>query len=91
VVAAEPADRALDAALLVCPLDAGLAVERVEPVVRGEQDPAGVLVASPAGTLDDLGDCGGQVVVLDVAGRTPPIASNASMWPCGNASCAWVG
>jgi hypothetical protein len=69
VVAAEPAHRPLDAALLMRPVEAGLAVERVEPVVRAEQDPPVVLVAGPAGTLDDLGDRGGQVVVLDVPGR----------------------
>ena len=44
VVAAEPPDLALDPALLVGAVDAGLAVERVEAVVRAEQHPPVVLV-----------------------------------------------
>jgi hypothetical protein len=39
MVAAEPADLAFHAAFLVCTVDAGDAVERVEGVVRAEQHP----------------------------------------------------
>ena len=41
VVAAEPADLALHAALLMSAVDAGHAVERVETQVRAEQRPTG--------------------------------------------------
>ena len=71
VVAAEPPDRALDAALLMGALDAGLAVERVKAVVRPEQHPPVVLVAGTARSVDDGRDCGGEVVVLDVLRGDP--------------------
>ena len=69
VVAAEPADLALDAALLVGALDAGLAVERVEPVVRPERDPPVGLDPGPAEQHPRHRRL--QVVVADLAGRDP--------------------
>jgi hypothetical protein len=45
--ASEPADLALDAALLVRAFDAGVAVERVEAVVGAEQHPPRVLGPAP--------------------------------------------
>jgi hypothetical protein len=46
--AAEPATLALNPALLVGAVDAGLAVERVEPMVRTEGDPTLLLQPVPA-------------------------------------------
>ncbi|STD12644.1 Uncharacterised protein [Dermatophilus congolensis] len=69
VVAAEPADLALDATFLVGAVDAWLAVERVEAVVGAEQHPAFVLVAQPVPAVDDLHHGRGEVVVADVTGR----------------------
>ena len=65
----EPADLALDAALLVSPADARLAVERVEPVPGPERQPAGVLLPVPA--LEHLRHRRRQVVVADVRPRHP--------------------
>jgi hypothetical protein len=69
--ASEPADLALDAALLVRPFDAGVAVERVEAVVGPEQHPPRVLGPAPTRAVQHLGHRGSQVVVADVAGRDP--------------------
>lgn len=52
----------------MCPGDARLAVERVEPEVRAEQHPAVVLYPLTTARVDDPGDCGGEVVVPDVPG-----------------------
>lgn len=68
VVAAEPADVALDAALLMGTGDAGLAEERLEPVVRTQRDEPFVLGAVTA--RQDLRSCGLQVVVADQTGHT---------------------
>jgi hypothetical protein len=70
VVAAKPADVALDPALLVRPGDAGLAVERLDPVVRPECGPAVCLDPLP-GEPEDRCDGGLEVVVTDLAGRDP--------------------
>src|SRR6185437_8609701 len=48
VITAEVPDLALDAAFLVRPFDAGLAVERGEPVMRPERRPPRVLYPRPA-------------------------------------------
>ena len=65
----EPADLALDAALLMSPADAGLAVESVETVPGPERQPAGVLLPVPA--LQHLAHRRRQVVVADVRRRHP--------------------
>src|SRR5207247_2584129 len=70
VVAAEPADLPLDAALLVRALQAGLAVERIDAEVRTERGPSGGFDALP-GEPEGLGDRRPQVVVADLAGRDP--------------------
>jgi len=62
VVAAEPADLALDAAFLVCPFDAWLAVEDVQAIVRAECCPALGLDALP-GEAEHLGGRRAQIVV----------------------------
>ena len=67
VAAAEPADLALDAALLVRALDAGDAEEAVEAVVRAERDKAGGF--QPVPTAQHLDDRGLQVVVADAPGH----------------------
>ena len=61
--AAEPADVALDAALLMGPGDARFTEERLEPVVRSERHEPVVLEAIAA--LQDPGHRGLQVVVTD--------------------------
>lgn len=65
VVAAEEADVALDAALLVSALDAGLAVEGVDVEVGAERDPPVSLDPLP-GEPDHLGDGSLEVVVADL-------------------------
>ena len=65
----EPADLALDAALLVGPLLSRLAVERVEPVPGPKRQPAGVLLPVPA--LHHPRHRRRQVVVADVPPRHP--------------------
>ena len=69
--AAEPSDLAFHTALLVRPLDPGMAVERVEAVVGAEQHPAWVLRPSTPRPEQDLRHGGGEVVVADVPGRDP--------------------
>ena len=66
VVAAEPADLPLNTAFLVSPLQAWLAVERVDGEVRTERRPPGGFDSLP-GEPEDLGDRGPQVVVADLA------------------------
>ena len=70
VVAAVPPDLAFDPALLVRPLDAGLAVERVEAVVGAERGPTFCLFPQ-AGESDHLVHGRFQVVVPDLADRDP--------------------
>jgi hypothetical protein len=67
VLAAEPATLALDPALLVGALDAGLAEERVEPIVAAQGDEPLVLNAIAA--LEDPRDRGAEVVVADPVGH----------------------
>jgi hypothetical protein len=69
VPAAEPADLALHPALLVRALDAGPAVERVEPVVRAQRDEP--LVLEPLAPQHHPDHRGPQVVVADHPGRHP--------------------
>ena len=69
MVAAEPAALALDAALLVGALDAGMAVERLEAVVGPERHPAGRLGAVAAEQHPRHRRL--QVVVADVEHRGP--------------------
>ena len=65
VVAAEAADLALDAALLVRALDARRGEQRLEQVVRAHRDePVGL---DPPAALEDLLDRRAQVVVADLA------------------------
>ena len=63
VTAAEPADLALDPALLMAALDPGQAIEAVEAVVGAQPDEPFVL--QPVPTQQDLDDRGLQVVVAD--------------------------
>src|SRR5208283_5375010 len=65
VVPAEVPDLALDAALLVRALDARLAVERREPVMRPERGPPRVLDPRPA-LAQHLRHGRGQVVIPDL-------------------------
>jgi hypothetical protein len=67
VLATEPATLALDPALLVGALDAGLAEERVEPIVAAQGDEPLVLNAISA--LEDAGDRRLEVVVADPTGH----------------------
>jgi hypothetical protein len=69
VVAAEPAAFTFDAALLVRALDTGVAVERLEAVVRAERDPPGRLGAVAA--EQHPRHRGLEVVVADVEHRRP--------------------
>lgn len=66
--AAEPADVTLDAALLMCALNPGMAVERIEPVVRAKQLPTLVLGPLPPGAVNDLYYGVGEVVIANVPG-----------------------
>ena len=70
MVAAEPADLPLDAALLVRPLDAGLTVERLDAVVQAERGPPVGFDPLPA-EPDHAGDGGLEIVVADLPGRHP--------------------
>ena len=69
VVAAEPAALAFHPTLLVRTVDAGHAVERVEPVMGTEQHPPVVLRPPTVAAEQHRGDRRLQVVVLDVFRR----------------------
>ena len=69
MVAAEPAALALHAALLVAAFMPGLAIQRVETVVRTERHPA--LVLLPRAPEQHLLDRGVEVVVADLVHRDP--------------------
>ena len=80
MAAAEPADLALHAALLVAALDARLAEEAVEPVVRPQRDEPFRL--DPVAALQHLGDRGlrlSQVVVADPVGHATEVLEGADM------------
>jgi len=68
VVAAEPADLALHAALLMGPLQAGLAVEGIQAGPGPEGGPPVGLHPNP-GEAEHAGHRRGQVVVADLPGR----------------------
>ena len=75
--ATEPADLALDAALLVCPVDAGHAKEAVEAVVRSQRNEPFRLV--PVTALEDLHDRSLQIVVADPARHTTEVRERADV------------
>lgn len=69
-VAAKPAHLTFHAALLMGDSDTGLAVERIEPIVRAEQLPAFVLhPITHAVAIDHQRHRRGEIDVSDVAGR----------------------
>jgi hypothetical protein len=70
VVASEPADLPLDAALLVRTLDSGLAIEGFDAVVGTDGGPP-VGLDPLAGEPDHARDGGLEVVVADLSGRHP--------------------
>ncbi len=70
VVASGPADLPLDAALLVCTLDSGLAIEGFDAVVGTDGGPP-VGLDPLAGEPDHARDGGLEVVVADIPGRHP--------------------
>lgn len=70
VVASEPADLPLDAALLVRTLDSGLAIEGFDAVVGTDGGPP-VGLDPLAGEPDHARDGGLEVVVADLPGRHP--------------------
>jgi hypothetical protein len=70
VVASEPADLPLDAALLVRTLDSGLAIEGFDAVVGTDGGPP-VGLDPLAGEPDHARDGGLEVVVTDLPGRHP--------------------
>src|SRR5206468_7088107 len=90
MAAAETADLALDPALLVGARQAGLAEERVEPVVASQRHEP--LVLDAAAASQDTDDRRGEVVVADPP-RHPvdtPKWANARTCPSKNASWDWL-
>lgn len=85
MVAAEPADVALDTALLMRTLHAGLTVERLDAVVGPERGPP-VRFHALAGEADHAGDRGLEVVVPDLACGDATEDTEGVAWPSKNAS-----
>ena len=75
MAAAEAADLALDPALLVGALQAGLAEERVEPVVASQRDEP--LVLDSGAASQDADDRRGEVVVADPPRHPPEVGKRA--------------
>ena len=88
VTAAEPADLALHPALLMRAAHAGLAEERVEPVVAAQRDEP--LVLHPVAALQDPVNRRPAGCRSGSAAAPHPSAANASTWPSRNASWAWL-
>lgn len=85
VVASEPPHLTFDAALLVGAGDAGLAIERLEPVMRAERGPTVSLDPLPA-EPDDARHGRFEIVVADLADWHTTQTSNACAWPSKKAS-----
>ena len=73
--------------LLVGALQAGLAKERVEPVVAAQRDEPLILDAVAA--LEDPRHRGAEVVVTDPVGHPAQVGEPLNV-ALKNASCAWV-